>query len=303
MGNIVDIGRGLQRFGLRVEQHPAFGTVGEHGPNSYHKYGEAIDVTDWRANDGPEFEGGPALNWRERTRRLKERARQLGGFNEVLGPGDKGHDKHLHLALRGRRKDWSDAHLEYLATGRWKQSDGSYSFAPPAAGVNSTLLASASTPAQTAAVVEPAQPDWRAAASAADRSTDPSSAAYWQREDMKQWTAAHPQLAQAAMARHGASLAEPATPAAAPAPGAQPPVQAQRGALGGVQVGGAPPASARPLGAGLGQSEQVVRQGWSDWSQRNRQGALAVDTTEAWGQWRQGAQQSRPSSIQYLGTP
>lgn len=310
MGSIVDIGRGLQRFGLRVGQHPEFGPVGRHAPNSYHKYGEAIDVTDWRADDGPEYEGGPALNWRERTRRLKERARQLGGFNEVLGPGDPKHDTHLHLALRGKRQDWSDAHLEYLATGRWRQSDGSFSFAPPAAGVNAALLASSSRPAETVVLEEPALPDWRPAASAADRSTDPSSSDYWAREDMKQWAQAHPQLAQAAMARHGASpAAAPPAPAAAPAPATQaaapqataPP---QRGALNGVQVGGAPPAGARPLGAAQQQrqqsSEQVVRQGWSDWSQRNRQGALAVGTTEAWSQWRQEAQQSRPSLIEYL---
>ena len=295
MGSIVDIGRGLQRYGLRIGQHPEFGAVGGHAPNSHHYHGEAIDVTDWRADNGPEYEGGPSLNWKDRTRRLKDRARALGGFNEVLGPGDSGHDEHLHLALRGSRKDWSDAHLEYLATGRWKQPDGSYSFNAPGragGGGGGGTLATVSTPTETAEVIEPALPDWRPAASAADRNTDPSSAGYWQRQDMQQWAAAHPELAKQAMARHGVSQ-----------PQAQTPKPVERGALGGTQVGGPPPAGAQPLGQAQHQRsqsmERTLQQGWSDWSERNRHGVAPVDTTDAWSRWRNSAQQP-PSLIQYL---
>lgn len=120
----------------------------------------------------------------------------------------------------------------------------------------SGTLAAVSTPTETAEVVEPAPPDWRSAASAADRNTDPSSAGYWQREDMKQWAAAHPELAKQAMARSGvdasaltpaptpaptpasASAATPAsTPAPTPAPTPTAPTPPDRGALNGTQVG------------------------------------------------------------------
>jgi hypothetical protein len=308
MGSIVDIGRGLQRYGLRVGQHPEFGAVGGHAPNSYHYHGEAIDATDWRADNGPEHEGGPNLNWKERTRRLKDRARQLGGFNEVLGPGDAGHDEHLHLALRGKHGNWGEAQLEFLATGRWKQSDGSYSFSAPGAGPmagGTGTLAAASTPSETAEVIEPAAPDWREAASAADRNTDPSSAGYWQREDMKQWAAAHPELAKQAMARSGVSFEAAATPQVAQPQVAQPQAQApNRGALNGNQVGGPPPAGAKPLGQAQLQQHastaQTLAKGWSDWSTQNRNGTQPVDTTDAWSQWRQKGQQQLPSLIQHL---
>jgi hypothetical protein len=106
------------------------------------------------------------------------------------------------------------------------------------------------------AAFEPAPvADWRAAASAADRNTDPGSAGYWQREDMKQWAAANPALAKATMARYGAdaSALTPAstpaptpaptpasTPAPTPAPAPTPtptPNPPDRGALNGTQVG------------------------------------------------------------------
>ena len=48
--SIVDLGRELEKYGLRVGENPAFGSgkVGKHAPKSHHYYGEAIDVTDWR---------------------------------------------------------------------------------------------------------------------------------------------------------------------------------------------------------------------------------------------------------------
>ena len=90
---LVDFGNRLQnRFGLRVREHPAFGGVsGGHSPNSYHHYGEAIDITDYR----PDLIDG--VSWQQRTANLRDRLRGAGP--EVIGPGDmKGHDTHLHLA-------------------------------------------------------------------------------------------------------------------------------------------------------------------------------------------------------------
>ena len=260
MAGIVDIGRGLERYGLRVREHSEFGgvTPGAHSSRGYHPHDEAIDVTDWRQDNGPEYEGGPSLSWTERTRNLRDRARQLGGFNEVLGPGDKGHDTHLHLALRGRREDWDDQKLEWLATGRYRKADGSYGLELPGAmagssGVSTTPAVSEPAVRQTA---EPTPVDWRAAASAADRSTDPSSQAYWQRQDMRLWAQANPQLAQQAMANAGADAAwlegpaMQAETASRPEPAAAavpvPPRPEDRGALGGTRVGGPPPRRLQP---------------------------------------------------------
>lgn len=240
---IVDIGKALQRYGLRVGEHKAFGPVGKHADNSYHYHDEAIDVTDWRADVGPEYEGGEALSWQERTKRLMQRARQLGTFDEVLGPGDKDHATHVHLAKRKDRAPLAPEQLEWLGTGRWKQGDGSYSFAMPNPG-NATA---APAPAAGGAAAEPAPavsaapaaPDWRAAASDPNRSRDPMSAAYWQREDIKQWAAANPNLARPMMAVAGVSsqleaLPQPAAPAAPAEDYSFKPLSS--GATGGVKV-------------------------------------------------------------------
>jgi hypothetical protein len=204
VAGIVDIGRGLERYGLRVREHSAFGgvTPGAHSASGYHPHDEAIDVTDWRADNGPEYEGGQSYSWQERTRRLKERARQLGGFNEVLGPGDEGHSEHLHLAVKGNLQDWNDQKMEWLATGRYRKSDGSYGLElPVAAPVSSGAAAAPST--TSAAAAQRTEVDWRSAASAADRSVNTTETAYWERPDIKAWSQANPQLAAVAMAKAG----------------------------------------------------------------------------------------------------
>jgi len=87
--SIVDVGKALQKAGFTVKEHPAFGgvTPGVHSPTGYHPTGEAIDVTDWRGGD-----------WKGRTAALK-RAMSGAGFAELLGPGDAGHETHVHLAV------------------------------------------------------------------------------------------------------------------------------------------------------------------------------------------------------------
>ena len=82
----------------------------------------------------PAYEGGEKKHWKQRTGELSWRAKQLGIFNEALGPGDKGHDTHVHLALESN-KPISDQQLEWLATGRYKNPAGqlvSTMPAPPA---------------------------------------------------------------------------------------------------------------------------------------------------------------------------
>ena len=93
---VVALGNRLQdNFGLRVREHSAFGGVSPvHAPNSYHKYDEAIDVTDWRDDD---IDG---IGWQKRTGNLQNLLKGSGA--EIIGPnsGDANHSTHLHLAAK-----------------------------------------------------------------------------------------------------------------------------------------------------------------------------------------------------------
>jgi hypothetical protein len=136
---IADVARALQKYSqvrgkkLDIGEHPEFGGVGAgHSPTGYHPVGQAIDVRDWRDDIGPAYEGGKPKSWKERTGELRWRAKQLGVFNEVLGPGDPGHDTHVHLALAGK-KYITDPQLEWLATGRYKTAEGKLSDILPGA--------------------------------------------------------------------------------------------------------------------------------------------------------------------------
>ena len=63
------------------------GGVGSgHSPTGYHPKGMAIDVTDWRPDVAPAYAGGKEIPWQQRTGELSWRAKQLGLFNEALGP-------------------------------------------------------------------------------------------------------------------------------------------------------------------------------------------------------------------------
>ena len=142
--NIVDVGKFLQKYGLNIGEHPEFGGVGGgHSPTGYHPVGMAIDVRDWRPDMAPAYEGGESKPWKQRTGELSWRAKQLGLFNEALGPGDKGHDTHVHLALEGT-KPITEQQLEWLATGRYKTPEGKLTDVMPGA-----MPAQTATPNQT----------------------------------------------------------------------------------------------------------------------------------------------------------
>ena len=134
---IVDVANALKKYALggaklNIGEHPALpGGVGPgHSPTGYHYTGEAIDVRDWRPDVAPAYEGGKPISWKQRTGELAWRAKQLGIFNEALGPGDKGHDTHVHLALAGK-KYIPENQLEWLATGRWKTPESTLSDVMP----------------------------------------------------------------------------------------------------------------------------------------------------------------------------
>ena len=128
--SIVDIGKELQKYGLRVGENPAFGKVGKHAPKSYHYGGQAIDVTDWRTDIAQAYEGGKPISWKQRTAELAYRAKKSGLFTEAYGPGDKDHETHVHLALKDRAKATPEL-LQWLATGRYKTPEGKLSDVMP----------------------------------------------------------------------------------------------------------------------------------------------------------------------------
>lgn len=133
---IADVGRFLQQYGLRIGEHPEFGGAkqGVHAGGSLHYApgGAAIDVTDWRPDVAPAYQGGKPIPWKQRTGELSWRAKQLGLFEEALGPGDKGHETHVHLGLAGK-KPFTDQQLEWLATGRYKTPEGKLTDVMPGA--------------------------------------------------------------------------------------------------------------------------------------------------------------------------
>jgi len=148
--SIVDVGKFLQKYGLKISEHPLFeGVSNVHAKDSYHNApgGAAIDVTDWRPDMAPAYEGGPSKSWKQRTGELSWRAKKLGAFTEALGPGDRGHDTHVHLAL-AKNVPLSEQQLEWLATGRYTTPEGTLSSSLPTS--YSTGQSPSPTPAQAA---------------------------------------------------------------------------------------------------------------------------------------------------------
>jgi len=148
--SIVDVGKFLQKYGLKIGENPAFGGVSNvHTKGSYHYTpgGSAIDVTDWRPDMAPAYEGGPSKSWKQRTGELSWRAKKLGAFTEALGPGDPGHSEHVHLAL-AKNAPISEQQLEWLATGRYKTPEGKLSSSLPTSYASGQSLPATTQPAQ-----------------------------------------------------------------------------------------------------------------------------------------------------------
>ena len=85
-----NFGRRIQAMGFKVAEHIDFGGVapGVHSPTGYHPVNEGFDIT---------HQTGDYNTSIEYTRRFKEAMTQLGALNQVLGPGDSGHDTHTDL--------------------------------------------------------------------------------------------------------------------------------------------------------------------------------------------------------------
>jgi len=140
--SIVDVGRIGENYGWKIGQNSAFEKVGTHAPGSYHYSNKAIDITAPQGKDiAPAYPGGKPIPWQQRTNELSWRAKQLGGFAEALGPGDPGHNTHVHLALNNPQQ-FTPQQLEWMFTGRTKNSQGQLTDIMP--GANQTQSATGS---------------------------------------------------------------------------------------------------------------------------------------------------------------
>lgn len=102
--DIVRLGQKLKNLGLTVREHPEFGGVGKHSPNSHHYAGNALDLTIQPGS--PLLAGLPDSSWRDLTRQYGAKLKQVIPGAEIFHPGDDpvgGHDSHIHLALPSGR--------------------------------------------------------------------------------------------------------------------------------------------------------------------------------------------------------
>lgn len=101
-GELVALGRELEAMGFKVAEHPQFGGVGQHSPNSHHYAGHAFDLT---IQPGSRLLAGrPDSDWRQLTSDYGEKLRGMFPGAEIFYPGYDavgGHDSHIHLAFPG----------------------------------------------------------------------------------------------------------------------------------------------------------------------------------------------------------
>lgn len=93
-GDIVALGRYLQKQGLVVSEQSKFGRVGKHGKNSAHYHDAALDVN----APGGIVEANDPM-WRAR---FDKWARDLDAAGYTVLWRTKGHDNHIHVQLGGR---------------------------------------------------------------------------------------------------------------------------------------------------------------------------------------------------------
>ncbi len=146
--SIVDFAKELQQHGLTIGENPYVGSgkVGKHSPGSYHYAGKAIDVTDWRPDIAPAYEGGKPIPWQQRTGELAYRARKSGLFTEAIGPEDPAHKTHVHLALKDKVTTTPEM-VQWIATGRYKTPEGKLTDVMP--GFNQQASPQAAQPPST----------------------------------------------------------------------------------------------------------------------------------------------------------
>lgn len=100
--SIVDLGTQLQGMGFKVAEHPQFGGVGRHSPNSHHYAGHALDLT---IQPGSALlSGRPDSDWSDLTSqygaRLRAQFPEAEIFYRDYDPVG-GHSEHIHIAFPG----------------------------------------------------------------------------------------------------------------------------------------------------------------------------------------------------------
>ena len=100
--SIVDLGNQLQGMGFQVREHPQFGGVGKHSPNSHHYAGHALDLT---IQPGSALlSGRPDSDWSDLTSKygaaLQAKFPQAEIFYRDYDPVG-GHSEHIHIAFPG----------------------------------------------------------------------------------------------------------------------------------------------------------------------------------------------------------
>ncbi|MCA1602467.1 MAG: carboxypeptidase [Acidobacteria bacterium] len=83
--------RGMVALGKRYDYRVTAIAGGDHSSTSYHYAGTAFDID--RIDGRPVSAGNP------KVAKVKANCVHLGAV-EVLGPGDKGHDAHVHCAWK-----------------------------------------------------------------------------------------------------------------------------------------------------------------------------------------------------------
>ena len=147
---IVDLGKRLRdNFGLTIREHEYFDPVDDvHAPNSYHNYGYAIDVQDWR----PDVIDG--VDWKTRTKNLE--ALLQGSGAEVFGPssGVPGHDTHLHLAADGGIFKLNENQYQYLFGGQAGGRNATFPGTIIASNTSGSVLPTSSSSDQSASTTD-----------------------------------------------------------------------------------------------------------------------------------------------------
>ena len=147
---VIDLGKRLRdNFGLTIREHEYFDPVDNvHAPNSYHNYGYAIDIQDWR----PDVING--VDWKTRTKNLE--ALLQGSGAEVFGPssGVPGHDTHLHLAADGGIFKLNEDQYQYLFGGQAGGRNATFPGTIIASNTSSSVLPTASSSDQSAAATD-----------------------------------------------------------------------------------------------------------------------------------------------------
>lgn len=100
--SIVDLGKQLQSMGFKVAEHPQFGGVGKHSPNSHHYAGNALDLT---IQPGSALlSGRPDSDWSNLTSQYGEALKSQFPEAEIFYRDHDpvgGHSEHIHIAFPG----------------------------------------------------------------------------------------------------------------------------------------------------------------------------------------------------------